>query len=245
MIIDSIEPLNYNEYMVNKGSVRRKSAESFRRVIELRKKEYSYTEIRKETGIAKSTINNWLTLAGLTLTKEHLKIQAKKRVENHIVATEASKRTRERRKEKDIQNFIQENRDFIHDPLFVAGIMLYEAEGTKNGNNGFSNSDCKVVLVYLNFLEKYFHLNRNIDLDFRIYIHEVRKNDLNRIVNFWAKKLLVDKSVFSLSWKHNIVSKKQENLDYVGQINVRVRGIKHFTGKILSISSIMLSVFQR
>ena len=82
--------------MITRGSVRRKSAEIFKKVIELRKREYSYTEIKKETGVAKSTINNWLTLAGLTLTKEHLNIQAKKRVENHVVATEASKRTRAR-----------------------------------------------------------------------------------------------------------------------------------------------------
>jgi len=231
--------------MINKGSVRRKSAEVFKRVIELRKREYSYTEIKKEPGVAKSTINNWLTLAGLTLTKEHLQIQAKKRVENHVIATEASKRTRARRKDQDIQAFIQKNKRFINDPLFIAGIMLYEAEGTKSGNNGFSNSDFRVILVYLRFLEKYFYLNRNTDLDFRIYIHEVRKNDLNRIVNFWAKKLLVNRNIFSISWKHNVVSKKQENLDYVGQMNVRVRGIKHFSGKIVTISSIMLSVFQR
>ncbi|MGA3291538.1 MAG: hypothetical protein ABSC49_00095 [Candidatus Microgenomates bacterium] len=231
--------------MVNKGSVRRKSIEIFQKVIELRKSEHSYTEISKETGVAKSTINNWLTLAGLTLTKEHLQIQAKKRVENHVIAIEASKRTRARRKDEDIQNFILKNRQFMRDPLFVAGVMLYEAEGTKVSNNGFSDSDFRLILVYLRFLETYFHLNRNIDLDFRVYIHEVRKDDLNRIINFWAKKLSVDGHIFSISWKHNIVSKKQENLDYVGQINVRVRGVKHFSGKILAISSIMLSVFQR
>lgn len=231
--------------MITRGSVRRKSAEIFKKVIELRKREYSYTEIKKETGVAKSTINNWLTLAGLTLTKEHLNIQAKKRVENHVVATEASKRTRARRKEEDIQVFILENRRFMNEPLFVAGIMLYEAEGTKGENNSFSNSDFRTILVYIRFLERYFHLNRNLDLDFRIYIHEIRKDDLNRITNFWSKKLLVDGRIFSISWKHNVVSKKQENLDYVGQLSVRVHGIKHFSGKILAISSIMLSVFQR
>jgi len=231
--------------MITKGSVRRKSAEIFKKVIELRKKEYSYTEIRKETGVAKSTINNWLTKAGLTLTKEHLNIQAKKRVENHVVATEASKRTRARRKEEDIQTFILEIKRFMNDPLFVAGIMLYEAEGTKRGNNSFSNSDFRTILVYMRFLEKYFNLDRSLDLNYRIYIHEARKNDLNRIMNFWTKKLQVDRRVFSISWKHNIVSKKQENLDYVGQMSVRVHGVKHFSGKILTLSGIMLSVFQR
>jgi hypothetical protein len=231
--------------MITKGSVRRKSAEVFKKVIELRKKEYSYTEIRKETGIAKSTINNWLTLAGLVLSKEHLRIQAKKRVENHVIGTEASKITRSRRKDEDIQDFIQKNKVNFSDPFFVAGIMLYEAEGTKGVTNGFSNSDFRVINTYIKFVEKYFDLDRNRDLDLRLYIHEVRSGDLDRIKNFWAKKLLVDRHIFHISWKHNIVSQKQENLDYVGQLNVRVRGIKHFTGKILTISDIILSVFQR
>jgi len=73
---------------------RRKSFELYKQVIQLRKQEHSYSQIRRETGLAKSTINNWLTYAGLTLSKEHLKIQAIKRLENHIIATEASKRTR-------------------------------------------------------------------------------------------------------------------------------------------------------
>jgi hypothetical protein len=230
--------------MINKGPVRRKSAEIFKKVIELRKREYSYSEIRKETGIAKSTINNWLTLAGLTLTKEHLQIQAKKRVENHVIATEASKRTRARRKDEDIRTFIQENRKFMNNPFFVTGIMLYEAEGTKVNNN-FSNSDFRLIVIYIKFLEKYFGLDRKKDMNFRLYVHETRKNDLDRIKNFWAKRLKIDKNTFRVSWKHNIVSLRRMNLDYVGQIGVRVNGISHFTSKMLAISDIILSVFQR
>jgi hypothetical protein len=230
--------------MINKGSVRRKSVETFRKVIELRKKEYSYTEIRKETGVAKSTINNWLTLAGLTLTKEHLQIQATKRVRNHVLGTTASKITRARRKERDIQNFILEQKANFNDPFFVAGIMLYEAEGTKINNN-FSNSDFRLIVTYIKFLEKYFRLDRKKDMNFRLYIHEIRKSDLNRIKNFWGKKLNLDKDDFHISWKHNVVSQKRINLDYVGQLGVRVFGVKHFTGKMLTISDIILSVFQR
>ncbi len=230
--------------MINKGSVRRKSSEIFKKVIELRKKEYSYTEIRKETGVAKSTINNWLTLAGMTLTKEHLQIQAKKRVENHVLGTKASKITRARRKERDVQNFILEQKTNFEDPFFVAGIMLYEAEGTKVNNN-FSNSDFRLIVVYIKFLEKYFRLDRKKDMNFRLYIHEIRKSDLNRIKNFWGKKLNLAKDDFHISWKHNVVSQRRTNLDYVGQLGVRVLGVRHFTSKMLAISDIILSVFQR
>lgn len=230
--------------MITKGSVRRKSVEVFRKVIELRKKEYSYTEIRKETGIAKSTINNWLSLAGLTLSKEHLQIQAKKRIENHVIATEASKRTRAKRREEIIQDFVIENRNNLDDPFFVAGVMLYEAEGSKQSNS-FSNSDFRLILLYIRFLEKYVLLNRNSDMGFRLYIHETRRKDLQRIKNFWSKKLGINPDIIKVSWKRNIVTKRRFNLDYEGQMSVKVIGVKQFIGKILTISDIILSRYSR
>ena len=78
-----------------------------------RKSEHSYTEIRRETGLAKSTIQNWLTHAGLTLSKEHLEIQARKRVENYVIATAASKVTRKRRKDQEIQSCIQKVKKYF------------------------------------------------------------------------------------------------------------------------------------
>ena len=222
--------------MITRGSIRRKGKEVFQKVVELRKKGLSYTEIQKETGVAKSTINNWLTFAGLTLTKEHLEISRSKYLQNNVIATAASKITRARQKDNDIQNFIKTKRNNFDDPLFVAGIMLYEAEGSKGNSNGFSNSDFRLINIYIIFLEKYFDISKNENLRFRLFIHEVRKNDLNRIKRFWENKISVDKNKFSISWKHNVVAKHQENLDYVGQLNVSVRKISYFTSKILALS---------
>lgn len=231
--------------MITKGSVRRKSVEIFKKVIELRKKEYSYTEIKKETGVAKSTINNWLTLAGLTLTKEHLNIQAKKRVENHVVATEASKQTRLRRKNKDIENFIMKNKKHFDDPFFNYGIALYEAEGSKGTDCKFSNSDYRLIKVFVELVERFFLLNRDEDMSFSVYIHETRKSDLVKILNFWATKIGLDKSKIRYYWKRNKVVGRRENPDYTGQFVVRVIGEKVFGSKLLAISDIILRRYLR
>lgn len=232
--------------MTNKGSVRRKSVETFRKVIELRKKEYSYSEIVRETGVAKSTINNWLMLSGLTLSREHLLIQAKKRVENHVVATEASKRTRKRRKEADIQNFIMENKKYFNDPFFNYGIALYEAEGSKCTYCKFSNSDYRLIRTFIVFIERYFLLNRNSSMTFDLYVHEARSNDLNRIKNFWSSKINIPLNKFRTYWKRNkIVGRNQDNMNYVGQILVGVHGEKVFGSKLLAISDIILKKYLR
>jgi hypothetical protein len=231
--------------MVTRSSVRRKSKEIFQKVIELRKKGFSYTEIKKETGIAKSTINNWLSLAGFTLSKEHLEIQNKKRIENHVLGTLASRITRAKRKEEDIDQFIQKHKSNLDDPLFVGAIMLYEAEGSKGENNGFSNSDFRLLVVFIKFVEKYFGIDRNKDITFRLYIHEIRKNDLKRILRFWSNKLDVKPEKIRISWKHNIVTEKRINLDYVGQLNIHILNNTHFTSKLLALSDIILTRYQK
>jgi len=229
--------------MVTRGSVRRKSKEVFQKVIELRKHGYSYTEIKKKTGIAKSTINNWLAFAGLTLSKEHLEIQNKKRVENHVLGTIASKITRAKHRTEDVDQFIQKHKSNLEDPLFIAGIMLYEAEGSKGESNGFSNSDFRLINMFIKFLDKY--IGKKLNLTYRLYIHDSRKDDLQKILNFWSKKISIKSNQIKVSWKHNIVTKQRENKDYVGQFEVRVKEITHFTSKILAISDIILSEYTR
>jgi len=238
---DIVSPQNSSR----KKFTRRKSFEIYKQVIELRKREFSYSEIRKQTGVAKSTINNWLTYSGLILSKEHLEIQAKKKAENHEIATAASKVTRARRKEARVQLFIQSIKKYFSDPFFVGGIMLYEAEGSKGPSNGFSNSDFRLIKVFMNFLVKYILLDRDKNMTFRLYIHDTRKSDLAKITNFWSKKLSINPGNIKLSWKHNIVVKRRINPDYVGQFEVRVRGFSNLTGKLLAVSDIILKKYQR
>lgn len=230
--------------MVNKRSVRTGNLEIFQKCIELRKQGLSYSEIRKQVPIAKSTLNNWLTLAGLTITAEHLNIQSKKRLENHVIATEASRVTRAKKADQEIHRFIQEFKKFLNDPFFVAGIMLYEAEGSKT-QCVLSNSDYRVMQMFVNFIEKYFSLDRTKNMHFRVYVHETRSSDLEKIKGFWAKKLNISTDNIALSWKKNIVTQRRENPDYVGQLSVVVMGIPYLTRKLRFISSIILKKYCR
>jgi hypothetical protein len=138
-----------------------------------------------------------------------------------------------------------ENKKHLNDPFFVTGIMLYEAEGSKGANNCFSNSDFRLIVLFVKFLEKYLLLDRNKDLTVRLYIHETRKDDLQKITNFWAKKLSIKPDIIKISWKRNLVVKRRYNKDYVGQCGVRVIGISHFTSKLLAISDIILGKLLR
>lgn len=231
--------------MVNKSSVRLSNKDRFIRCIELRKQGLSYTEIRQIVSVAKSTLNNWLTLAGLTLTAEHLNIQKIKRLQNHVIATEASRITRARKAEQEINNFVQEHKKFLDDPFFVSGIMMYEAEGSKGNNCRFSNSDYKMIQMFINFIEKYFKLDRTRHISYRVYIHETRKDDLTKIKGFWMTKLRIQEDRLRVLWKTNKVVRRRLNPDYVGQMDVRLVGISYITRKFRAFSDIILRRYCR
>lgn len=233
------------KFMMNKSSVRLSNLQKFNRCILLRKQGLSYGEIRKQIPIAKSTLNNWFVLAGLTLTAQHMNIQRIKRSQNHFVASEASRIIRNSRKEKEIEEFIEEYRKFINDPLFVAGIMLYAAEGNKASACRFSNSDYRLIETFIKFIEKYFRVDRTKGIRYRLYIHETRKNDLEKIKKYWSTILLIREKEIRLSWKKNKIKNRRENPEYVGQFSVEVQGISFLYRKLLAMSSIMLDIYCR
>lgn len=231
--------------MINKGSIRARNKERFKQCIKLRKQGLSYSEIRKVVPVAKSTLQNWLTFVGLTLTKEHLEIQARKRIENKRVATEASRITRQIRKQKDLNHTLELHSKYFNDPFYNYGVALFESEGSKGTECKFSNSDYRLVQMFIKFIERYFSLKRLENMGFEVYIHETRKNDLGKITNFWSKKLRIPNKKITIRWKRNKIVGRRYNPDYVGQMLVRVKGERILGSKIGAISDIILKKYQR
>ncbi len=227
----------------NKRTIRKRNEGKFEQCLKLRQQGLSYSEIQVLVPVAKSTLQNWLTLGGLTLTKEHLEIQLRKRIASKRAATEAAKFTRMANRDKLLLAASKEYRQYFSDPLFLMGIMLYESEGTKMGDCRFSNSDYRLIRVFMVFMERYFHVQRNNNMKLSLFIHETRKGDLCRIVDFWSQKLSIGINEFTIYWKRNIVSHRRNNPDYVGQIQLRIIGIPYLTRKLRLFSDIIVSEY--
>lgn len=227
--------------VVNKHSVRAVNKIKFRRCLQLRKQGLSYSEIGSVIPVAKSTLQNWLTLSGLTLTKEHIELQLRKRIEKKQVATEASRITRNNKREQVLIATIRTYEKYFTNAFFVAGVMLYQAEGSKGTECRFSNSDYRLIEIFTQFIEKFFSVDKEKGMKFSLFIHETRRHDLQRIRNFWSRKLSVPEKYFTIFWKTNKVTKRRNNPDYVGQIQVRIKGVSYLSRKLLSISDIILT----
>ncbi len=167
------------------------------RAIELRKKGYSYKDIMAEVPVAKSSVSLWLKDTPLTKSEKNV---LKKRVDSNIsrgrikaAATHHSNRLeREKNRLPEIKEIFNRFKD---DPLFQLGIGLYWAEGAKSsGGTMFTNSDEKMVVVMLQWFEKFTLYSRQ-DLRYRLYVHRPYAHE--NCEQWWAEKLSVPLSTFT------------------------------------------------
>jgi len=90
---------------------------------------------------------------------------------------------------------IQKPKNKTEGILFGLGIGLYWGEGAKRGNGGvrLTNSDPKLVIKFIQFLEKFCNINKN-KLKFSIQIF----SDISpeKAFNYWKNELGVEKSQF-------------------------------------------------
>ncbi len=203
--------------------------------IELRQKGLSYSEILEKIKVSKSTLSLWLRSVDLA-KKQKQRLTLKKLA--------AAMRGANKRKSQRIENEIrikneseQEIRKIDNNNLFLIGIALYWAEGSKKSGNRsghgvvFSNSDPKMIRVYLKWLKECLNIDFS-DIWFELYIHENRVNEKLIFINYWANFLNVDKKNFSRIYikKNKTIPKKNDC--YFGLMRVGVRRSTNLNRKI-------------
>lgn len=165
--------------------------------IKLRKRGKSYSKISKELGVPKSTLSDWFS--DIDWSKS-IKADLTKKA-NYI----ARKRLRAYNKKQKIfweawrEQARQQARDNFSklksNPLFIAGLMLYWAEGDNKPENPFrlSNTDPRMIKLYVKFLiESLNVLKENIRLGLILYPDLIE----NRCIDFWSKNTTIHKSQF-------------------------------------------------
>ena len=166
------------------------------RVIELRKKGYSYRDIMQEVDAAKSSISLWLQNLPLTRDeKKHLKLRKDHNISRGKIRAGAA--LHQRRLERDKVLLAETRVEFeknIRDPFYFVGIALYWAEGTKrSGSFAFTNSDSDMVNVMLTWIEKFWNIPRTA-INMRLYSHKPYAHE--GCEEKWAKELSVPLSNF-------------------------------------------------
>lgn len=111
--------------------------------------------------------------------------------------------------------------------LFVAGVVLYWAEGFKHRDEsglGLATLDPKMANFYVNWLEKCLMVDRK-DLLLRVTANISHIDRIDEMEEFWSKKLNVDLNQFRKPfYQRSKQTKKYDNFkEYYGVIRIRVR----------------------
>ncbi|MEK6832597.1 MAG: helix-turn-helix domain-containing protein [Nanoarchaeota archaeon] len=178
------------------------------KAIELRKQGLSVNKIAKEVGASKGTVSVWVR--DIQLTKEQ-KIQlAKNRNPGYsgfstkeILAEEKEKRIESQNKGREIVKSCEEG--------YRYGCMLYWTKGEKNKNCVvFSNTDVNIMILFINFLRKYFNCN-NKDFSISVTANVNSEYSSSDIENFWIQNLGIEKECLK---KSTFKKNDKENNEY-------------------------------
>lgn len=166
-----------------------------KKAIELRKKGYSYNEIRRHVLVSKSTLSLWLEGVVLSST-------AKKRLENQYTTGQLKSQESIRRKTRIKEEYaIQKANDALSGVTFskefkkiLCGV-LYWCEGSKSsrGAVSFTNSDPEMIKIFLRFFRSSFQVDEK---KFRIcvHLHSYHKKDI--VLQYWSKVTNIPLSQF-------------------------------------------------
>jgi len=168
---------------------RRKDKE---KVLKLRFAGKSYAEIKKITGISKSTLSGWLHK--FPLSPE----QMKKVRDFNPRRIERFRDTMRRKREQKIgiaYNLVTKDIKFLTKrEKFIAGFFLYWGEGGKTGraNVSLSNTDPAMPRFFIEWLSLLGVPKEKIRVRLQLY----SDMDVKKEVQFWVKKLSIPKKQF-------------------------------------------------
>lgn len=175
--------------------------------IRLRKKGYSYAQIKEELGISKGTLSAWLQAYPLSEKRiRELQADNPQRIERYINTM------RRKREAKFSISYAQAKKDIgalSKRELFISGFFLYWAEGGKTKRNtvAFSNTDPNMLKMFIKWLGVLKAPEEKITI--RLHLYKDMSED--KEMSFWSKELGIDKKRFR---KPYVKDSKMTDLTY-------------------------------
>ena len=175
----------------------------------LRKEGLTYNEISRRLLISKSTLSNWFSNSSWS---EEIKDK------NKVTAAEVSigrlLLMNNARKEKlDALYKTGENeaillyKKYKQEPLFIAGLMLYEGEGDKSAKTGIvriSNSHMSVLKIFVLFCKKYLDIPEQ---KIKFWLLAYPEMNISEAESKWGKYLNITSDNF---YKTQVIVGKSE-----------------------------------
>lgn len=192
------------------------------RALCLRAKGLSYNEILKRVPVAKSTVSLWCRYVKLTPEQQ-------KRLITERVRKSAMKGIRaiqtmfwQRRCNAFYKGVTSCNPKIVTtNSKFIAGLMLYWAEGTKSSQGAsVANSDPRIIKFMALWFKEFFAVNSK---EMKIHLHLHSGQNENKMKLFWSKLTGVPIKNFGKSFVKPEGSGYRKNILYNGTVRLGVK----------------------
>ncbi|OGH76810.1 MAG: hypothetical protein A2469_03295 [Candidatus Magasanikbacteria bacterium RIFOXYC2_FULL_40_16] len=191
------------------------------RAIKLRRQGKSYNDIKTKIKVSKGTLSLWLRNIKLT-PEQYKKLYFTAKQQN---AYKLAKKRQSEINERKKMIFLQAKKEIpalFNNPLFIAGLMLYWAEGDKSKKFEiikFTNSDYKMIELMMRWFRKFCGITEN-KFKIQLHIHELH----NKIVleKYWSKVTKIPLSQFYKTQIKPTSLQHRKNMLYNGTCSVRI-----------------------
>lgn len=184
---------------------------------ELRRLGLSYGEIMELIPVKKSTLATWCR--DVTLTPEQIAaIKERRAPEPGIPRNTNRKRKAEIAELRAIARDLA--RELVHDPFWVAGLVLYWAEGAKTQNQvSMANTDPRALRLFIRWVRQFIDPGARFSL--ALHLHE--GNDESAAQSYWRQETGLDRANFHKTFiKPKGTGHRKNNLKH-GICTVRMR----------------------
>lgn len=164
--------------------------------IQLRLKGFTYSQIKRELNVQKSTLSNWLK--NISLTEEQLNSLASNKERAEDIRKEKYRKTRQNKKLNRLGSvYAQQIKELLplsKKELFLIGVFLYWGEGEKtHGKISVSNSNPKVIQFTLYWMIHALGVPKE---KIRVNLHLYKDMNIAESITYWSKALGLPKEQF-------------------------------------------------
>ncbi|MBI2591919.1 hypothetical protein HYW36_00335 [Candidatus Saccharibacteria bacterium] len=193
--------------------------------VSLRKKGKTYSEIRTAIDhVSKSTLSRWLKDVALTPEQE-AQIKNKMITQGHAGRLKGVLRNKQKRIERLAKISTQAKKEYpklIKNPRFMAGLILYLAEGNKKHERfGFMNSDRYLVEIMVRWVKDFGNIEVD-DINYRLYIHDVYAHE--NCEQLWSDFLQLNSGQLFKTVYKQTPHKIKKNPLYKGCMRMEISG---------------------
>lgn len=197
-------------------------------IIALRRRGFSYSEIKNQFPVSKSTLTAWLK--NVKVPETHMRELRRRSIRGLLKGAE-EKKTRRLAETSVIHGSAMQNIKVISKrELWFMGIALYWACGLEEKEHRaglgvrFSNSDPFIIKLFLEWLAQVGNIKKQ-EIGFDLYLHESKRVMREEIISYWARATGFPHAYFShIYFQKNKIKRKQtlQKTNY-GLMRVRVK----------------------